>query len=164
MRIPRKRISFYLQHFAFCFSSYFSSSSGSAPLQPPQSAAAWPWSSQCRRNSDWGSPEGRRIKFVEPFGYELQPEVTRNPPPKKSWWGGIPLLSLLAGKRCQARHSLVQKRRVDSVYLFSVMTLVFAAFPAPFTIETHPPFTQAHKASSVLLNTFHFSVSLLTFS
>lgn len=82
VRIPRKRISFYLQHFAFCFSSYFSSSSGSAPLQPPQSAAAWPWSSQCRRNSDWGSPEGRRTKFVEPFGYELQPEVTRTPPKK----------------------------------------------------------------------------------
>lgn len=70
-----KRFSLYLQYFAFYFFSYFSSSSGSVLSQPPQFAAAWPWSSQYHQNSDWESPGGGRTNIVKLFRYELQPKI-----------------------------------------------------------------------------------------
>lgn len=150
----------HLQHSAFCFSS-FSSSSGSAPSQLLQSAAALPWSSQCHRNSDWGSPELRENWFVMPLGNILQPRVTWKD--TNCLWrrlGSVPLLSLLEGKRHQVRRSrrlLLWERGEDSVHPFSFTALVLPAFgiPAPLLPLKPPLHTQTHNAISVLLRAFY---------
>lgn len=65
----------------------------------------------------------------------------------KRWWGGVPLLSPLAGKRYQARRSLLQKRGEDSVHPFPFMALVFAAFrnSCPSLPLKPTPLTHTHK-------------------
>lgn len=124
---------FNLQRFAFYFSSYFSSFSGSARWRPPQSAAAWPWSSQCRQSSDWGSPDGGKAKFVKLF--ELQLET---PSPKKCTEDAYHF-SLGSQERDvrPAIHCHTRERRIQVIHL-RVMALVLHFLPL-FTLETHHP-------------------------
>ncbi len=93
-------------------------------------------------------PWGRENQFVMLFRREWQRGDWKKK--KERWRGGVPLLSLLAGRRYRARRScrsLSQKRGEDSVHSFSFMALVFAEFrnscplcpwnPPPLYTHTH---------------------------
>lgn len=129
----------FLLFFFFFFVLWLSTVTASAvccslPMKFSMSSKQWlrmPWGGRRERTS-----------FVMQWRYEMQPEVTEK---THRWWGGVPLLSLLVGRRCRARRSLrllLGKRGESSVDPFSFTgLLVFAAsgIPAPlFTHATHP--------------------------
>lgn len=124
-------VSLYLQQSVFCFSSSFSSS-GSAPSQHLQSAAACPWSSRCRRSSDWGSPEERQSSFIQLFLTGKQLKVTWK------WWGGR-TTSLSARRKERSDPPLspfaVSKR---SSAIFTLLSPTFGNSALVFTPASRP--------------------------
>lgn len=160
---------FYLQHFAFYFSS-FSSSSGSAPWQPRPSAAAWPWSSRCHQNSDWGWPGGGRGSRVRaslvsrPWVKHREGEeggwgdVTTSLSARRKDTSGSPFRALAAGGE--------RRGLSGSIFIPGPCCLLHLEFlPRFLTPETHPLLqTQTHTKQSLCSRAFNFKylcVSLL---